>query len=106
MAMRETSPPLTLDQAAQYLNVTERYMRRLVAERRVPFHKIGRLLRFLPSDLDCLLEAGRVEPPEPLTARRRHGTLSNAHIRGLSSPGSSGGSESGRPDPTTASNAG
>ena len=56
--------PLTLTEAVEYLNVTERFMRRLVAERRcrrVPYHKLGRLLRFLPSDLDDLLREGRVE---------------------------------------------
>ncbi len=40
--------PLTLVEAAGYLNVTERYMRRLVAERRIPYFKLGRLLRFWP----------------------------------------------------------
>ena len=53
--------PLTLTEAAKYLNVTERFMRRLVAERRVPYHKLGRLLRFLPSDLDDLLQGSRIE---------------------------------------------
>ena len=54
-------PPLTLVEAAAYLNVTERFMRRLVAERRVAFHKLGHLLRFCRADLDVLLLAGRVE---------------------------------------------
>lgn len=106
MAKGETTPPLTLEQAAKYLNVSERYMRRLVAERRVPFHKIGRLLRFLTCDLDDLLAAGRVEPPALLTPRPRRGKFSNGSIRGLSPSGSPGGSESGRPTQTTASNAG
>lgn len=56
-------PPLTVAQAAEYLNVTERYIRRLVAERRVPYHKLGRLLRFQRADLERLLEESRVEPP-------------------------------------------
>ena len=66
-------PPLTLAQAAAYLNVSERFMRRLVAERRIAFHKVGHFLRFRSADLDAFLEAGRVEPrPEhPLLGRRR-----------------------------------
>lgn len=44
--MTERQAPLTLSEAAAYLNVTERYVRRLVAERRVAYHKVGRLLRF------------------------------------------------------------
>lgn len=61
--MSDHDRPLTLDEAAQYLNVTDRYVRRLVAERRVAYHKLGRLLRFRQADLDRLLDAGRVEPP-------------------------------------------
>ncbi len=55
-------PPLTLAQAAAHLNVSERFVRRLVAERRVAFHKVGHFLRFRAADLDAFLEAGRVEP--------------------------------------------
>ena len=54
--------PLTLPEAATYLNVTERYMRRLVTERRIPYFKVGRLLRFSTEDLDDFLEASRIEP--------------------------------------------
>lgn len=41
--------------AAQYMTITPRHMRRLVAERRVTFLKVGRLLRFRRSDLDQYL---------------------------------------------------
>jgi excisionase family DNA binding protein len=61
VATRESAPPLTLEQAAQYLNVNERFIRRLVAERRVPYYKVGRLLRFRANDLEDLLEGGRVD---------------------------------------------
>lgn len=44
--------------------LTERFLRRLVAERRVAFHKVGGRLLFDLSDLDALAERGRVEPPE------------------------------------------
>ncbi len=66
-------PPLTLAQAAAYLNVSERFVRRLVAERRIAFHKVGHFLRFQAADLDAFLEAGRVEPvaDHPLLARAR-----------------------------------
>ena len=65
--------PLTLPEAAAYLNVAERYMRRLVTDRRLPYFKVGRLLRFSAEDLDAFLEAGRIEPssPHPLLVPRR-----------------------------------
>jgi excisionase family DNA binding protein len=53
--------PMTLPEAARFLNVSERWMRRAVAQRSVPFIKLGRQLRFLPEDLRSVLEAGRVE---------------------------------------------
>jgi excisionase family DNA binding protein len=59
---RTPEPPLTLLEAAAYLNVSQRFMRRLVAERRIAFHKLGHLLRFRVADLDGFLSAGRVEP--------------------------------------------
>jgi len=64
-------PPLTLCEAAAYLNVSQRFMRRLVLERRIAFHKVGRLLRFRVADLDHFLAAGRVEAADWLGGRRR-----------------------------------
>lgn len=50
-------------EAAERLGVTERFMRRLVAERRIPFHRLGGYhIRFKESDLDAFAAAGRVEP--------------------------------------------
>jgi hypothetical protein len=43
--------------------LTERFLRRLVGERRCAFHRIGRRVYFDLKDLDDLAERGRVEPP-------------------------------------------
>ena len=55
-------PLLDVAGAADYLSSSEHFVRRLVRERRVQFHKIGRFVRFDPDDLDGLIEAGRVGP--------------------------------------------
>lgn len=57
-----TGDLLTIDQAAQRLNMSTRYVRRLVAERRIPFHRIGRAIRLTTTDVDAHITAGRVEP--------------------------------------------
>ena len=60
----ERTPDATLidiEQAAQRLGVTTRFVRRLVHERRVVFHKIGKYVRFDPADLDQFVADGRVE---------------------------------------------
>ena len=63
---------LSLPEATRYLNVTDRYVRRLVAEQRIAYFKVGRLLRFAAVDLDAYLAACRVEPAasHPLLGQR------------------------------------
>lgn len=46
--------------AADWIGVEERFIRRLVAERRVTYYKVGRYLRFDADDLDDFLAANRV----------------------------------------------
>jgi excisionase family DNA binding protein len=53
---------LSIEQAAARINMSERYVRRLVAERRIPFHKLGRSVRIKAVDLAAHVESGRVEP--------------------------------------------
>lgn len=53
---------LTVEQAAEYMNTTVRFVRRLIAERRIAFVKLGRHVRLSTSDLDAFVAAGRVEP--------------------------------------------
>lgn len=55
---------LTVDEAAGALNTTPRFVRRLIAERRICFHHIGRYVRIAESDLAAFVEAGRVDPPQ------------------------------------------
>lgn len=52
---------LTIDEAAAHLGVTRRWVRRAVEERRLPYYKLGVLVRFDAADLDAYLDAGRVE---------------------------------------------
>lgn len=55
-------PPLNVPDAAIYTGLSERFIRRLVAERRVPFVKAGGTrIRFFPDDLDKWLQSQRVE---------------------------------------------
>ncbi len=53
---------LTIEEAAARLNMSVRYIRRAVAERRIAFHRLGRAIRFDPADLAAFVHAGRVEP--------------------------------------------
>lgn len=52
---------LTVDEAAEQLNTTPRFVRRLIAERRICFHHIGRHVRITQQDLEAFVAAGRVE---------------------------------------------
>lgn len=55
-------PLLDLPQLAAWLGVNHRHVRRLVAERRVPYLKWGHLLRFDPDEIDRWLDDARQQP--------------------------------------------
>ena len=56
------SPLLDVDAVALVLGVTRRHLQRLVAERRIPYLKIGQFVRFDPAVLNVWLDEQRVEP--------------------------------------------
>lgn len=55
------TPLLDTDAVAAVLAITPRHVRRLVAERRIPFVKVGRFVRFDPGELDVWLDQQRVD---------------------------------------------
>ena len=61
---QETAAPALLDvkQVAIRLGTKPRFVRRLIAERRIEFHKVGRYVRISESALCDFINAGRVEP--------------------------------------------
>jgi excisionase family DNA binding protein len=48
--------PLNVEEAAEYLGVKPRFVRRLVDERRIAFFKVGRFVRLDPDVLDQFLQ--------------------------------------------------
>jgi excisionase family DNA binding protein len=55
-------PLLTVAEAAELLKTSERFPRRLIAERRIRFVKVGRYVRIPESALREFITAGLVEP--------------------------------------------
>lgn len=51
---------LDVPTTADRLGVSVRYVRRLVAERRIPYIKLGHLLRFDPDEVDAWVDQARV----------------------------------------------
>jgi excisionase family DNA binding protein len=62
---------LTVAQAAELLATSESFPRRLIAERRVRFVRVGRHVRIPESALAELVAAGTVEPVTAWSHRRR-----------------------------------
>jgi excisionase family DNA binding protein len=56
---------LTVDEAAERLGTSTRFVRRLIFERRIAFVKVDRHVRITTADLDAFIAAGRID------ARRR-----------------------------------
>jgi excisionase family DNA binding protein len=72
MTRNDETPPdwlLTVDAAADRLSTSSRFIRRLIAERRIEFVKVGRYVRISESALRDFIAAGRVEP---MTAADTH----------------------------------
>jgi excisionase family DNA binding protein len=53
---------ISVPEAASRLGTPTRFVRRLVAERRIGFTKVGRYVRFAETDLEAFIAAGRVDP--------------------------------------------
>ncbi|MEV6979913.1 helix-turn-helix domain-containing protein [Sphaerisporangium sp. NPDC051017] len=53
---------LTVEQAAERLNTSVRFPRRLIEERRITFVRVGRNVRIPESALEAFIAAGVVEP--------------------------------------------
>ena len=52
---------LTVEQAAERLGTSDRFVRRLIAERRIAYVKVGRHVRIAEADLAGFVAAGRVD---------------------------------------------
>ena len=55
-------PLMDINGVAAALGVSRRHVQRLVSERRIPFFKVGRFVRFDESALSTWLDEQRVDP--------------------------------------------
>jgi excisionase family DNA binding protein len=62
---------LTVEEAAERMRMSARHVRRLVQERRIAFHRLGRSVRIAPDDIAAYVASTRVESaPAAILARR------------------------------------
>ena len=61
---------LSVEQVAERLGTSPRFVRRLVFQRRIAYVKLGRHVRITARDLDAFIRAGRVDVGEFPTLRR------------------------------------
>jgi excisionase family DNA binding protein len=62
---------LTVEAAVERLSTSPRFIRRLIAERRIEFVKVGRHVRVSESALHDFIDAGRVEPITAASTRHK-----------------------------------
>jgi excisionase family DNA binding protein len=62
---------LTVEAAAERLSTSPRFIRRLIAERRIEFVRVGRHVRISEAALADFIDAGRVDPLTTAGVQRR-----------------------------------
>ncbi len=55
-----SAPLRSVAEAGEYLGTGERFIRRLITERRITYVKVGKFVRLERSALDALVDASRV----------------------------------------------
>jgi excisionase family DNA binding protein len=60
--MTEPQHFLTVDETAEFLGTTVRFIRRLIAERRIGFVRYGRPIRIPMSAIEEFIRGGTVQP--------------------------------------------
>jgi len=61
-AVAGRSSLIDVEELAEWLGVDVVFVRRLVAERRIPFLKIGKFVRFDPGEVSVWIDRQRVSP--------------------------------------------
>ena len=69
---------LTVEEAAERLGTSTRFVRRLVSERRIAYVKVGRHVRLDPTDVEAFIAASRVEVRPSSVAALPHRRSSRA----------------------------
>jgi excisionase family DNA binding protein len=69
---------LTMEEAAERLGTSTRFVRRLVAERRIAYVKVGRHVRLDPTDVEGFIATSRVEVRPSSVAALPHRRSSRA----------------------------
>lgn len=92
MSNEIAGPPemLTPQAAAERLGTTVRFVRRLIAERRIAFFKVGRHVRISPTDLAAYLAAGRVDPPRVSSEQRQGFSMTSRRLLAADHEGNNG----------------
>jgi len=59
MTNKQLPTLLDIPTLAEHLGVTERHIRRLVFDKRIPYVKVGRLVRFDPVEIAAWIDGSR-----------------------------------------------
>lgn len=70
---RTQAPLLGVDEVASWLGVEVGFIRRMIAQRRIPFLKIGKYIRFDPDEIGAWIDRQRVQPERRNPRRQRFG---------------------------------
>lgn len=72
MTRAQAAHLLTVEEAAERMSTSVRFIRRLITERRIAYVKLGRHVRIAEADITAFIEAGRVPPMDASTIWRQN----------------------------------
>lgn len=65
-------PLMDINEVAARINISVRHVRRLVAEKRIPYLKVGSLLRFSSDEVEAWVDGSRCAVPLPIPLEQEH----------------------------------
>jgi excisionase family DNA binding protein len=77
-----TTPLIDIHGVAELLSIRPRYVQRLVSERRIPYFKVGRFIRFDPAEMLLWLDERRIEASAPQYRPGESGNMSSSRPGG------------------------
>jgi excisionase family DNA binding protein len=81
---------LTIAELAEHIKLSEQTVRRYVLNREIPFHKIKKVIRFKPSEVERWIESGGLNNSANGDGNREGDLFAGVEVEGTAADGQAG----------------